>query len=309
MEEFILRPTGDKSDRAPEIEKLLQEKHVCILSAGTFFVSGVKMPPHSTLCGLGEATTVILLEEVEEGTAVSMNDRCSVKNLTFLGAEGEMPRPETLGKRNAIGFIGDAVKKDDCARQIKDGAIDACNVYSFSGGGIYCLDTGYNVSCCLSATNCHIHNCGAGIYIPHFSEYHKFTNIVCTRNLYGCINNGGNNVFTACAFDGNTEGFLIDNSDGLAKNNAHGSAVACTFNHTNQNEGVGIRILGSAPGFVFSACQLFFSKIVVENSGGIQFDHFNCGRGVSITVKGGGGGGSALCFRESPSGCGAYHPS
>ena len=40
---------------------------------------------------------------------------------------------------------------------------------------------------------------------------------------------------------------------------------------------------------MFSACQLFFSDIVVEGSGGVQFDHFNCGKHIKIFVKGGGG--------------------
>ena len=41
-------------------------------------------------------------------------------------------------------------------------------------------------------SDCHILNCGAGINIDHFSEFHKFTNVLSETNLYGCINNGGN---------------------------------------------------------------------------------------------------------------------
>lgn len=288
MTDFILSATGDSTDRSAEIVSLLKEKGVCLLGPGTFFVSGVVMPPNSCLCGLGEATTLILLEGEGEQIAVTMGECCSVKNLSFRGAVEDLPRPETVGDRHAIAFVGTAHETKDSSLQPHDGIIDSCRIHGFSGGGILCRNTGYSITCSLSATNCRIHACGAGILIPFFSEFHKFTNVVSTGNLYGCVNNGGNNVFTACAFDGNTEGFLIDNSEGNKKNNAHGSCVGCTINHTNHNEGVGIRIIGSAPGFVFSACQLFYSKIVVEHSNGIQFDHFNCGKNIEIEIRGGG---------------------
>ena len=169
-----------------------------------------------------------------------------------------------------------------------DAIVDGCRIRNFSGGGITCRDTGYSINCSLSVTNCRIHNCGAGINISHFSEYHNFTNVTSTRNLYGCINNGGNNVFVGCGFDGNTVGYLIDNSQKQSVNNAHGTCTACTFNHTNFNEGVGIRIVGSKPGYVFSGCQMFFSDIEVEDSTGIQFANFNFGKAVNVRIKGDG---------------------
>ncbi len=76
--------------------------------------------------------------------------------------------------------------------------------------------------------------------------------------------------------------------------------MGCTFNHTNANQGVGIRILGSKPGYVFSACQIFFSEIVVENSIGIQFDHINFGKEEKITVKGGGAVHFCGCMFSTP---------
>ena len=124
--------------------------------------------------------------------------------------------------------------------------------------------------------------CGAGLNIFSFSEYHSFTNILSAANLYGCINNGGNNLFSACHFSGNKTGFLIDNSRGQSNNNSHGSVVGCTFNHSDKNEGVGIAVLGATHGFLFTSCQLFFSKIVVENSYGIVFSDFNCGKKEEI---------------------------
>lgn len=287
MDTYFLKSTGDTADRSAEIEKLLQEYKVCILTPGVYYVSGIKMPKGTSLLGMGEGSRVILNEDATEGCAIAMASCCTVKDLTVMGAAEELPRPTELGDRHGIGFIGTATLENRSGQPV-DSIVEGCRIRNFSGGGITCRDTGYGINCSLSVTNCRIHNCGAGINISHFSEFHNFTNVTSTRNLYGCINNGGNNVFVGCGFDGNTVGFLIDNSEKQSPNNAHGSCVACTFNHSNANQGIGIKIVGSKPGYVFSACQMFFSSILVEDSQGIQFNNFNFGRDQKIRVKGGG---------------------
>lgn len=287
MESYILKSTGDDRDRSKEIQQMLARYQVCILGSGVFYVSSVKMPDGTSLMGMGECSQLILKEEVQSGYAVLLGSRCAVKNLAILGAAQDLPRPAEMGDRHGIGFVGTATVENRTGQPV-DCIIDGCQIRSFSGGGITCKDTGYNMDSSLCVSNCRIHFCGAGINISHFSEYHKFCNVVSTRNLYGCINNGGNNVFTGCAFDGNTVGFLIDNSRGQSLNNAHGTCTACTFNHTDFNKGVGIRILGSKLGYVFSGCQIFFSGIEVEASAGIQFDHCNIGKDQKIRIQGGG---------------------
>ncbi|MBR2634246.1 MAG: hypothetical protein IKD31_01535 [Clostridia bacterium] len=289
FDRYLVESTHDKKDRTEEIEALLLQNKAVLLGSGAFYVRGIRMPEGSTLAGLGDCTELILSEEVESGCTVTMANRCTVKDLTLKDSDKEeFSRPETLGTRHGIGFIGNAVSTKDSDFQPKDGIVDGCRMYGFSGGGLFCLDSGYATDSSLCVNNCRMRFCGAGIYISHFSEYHKFSNVHCNKNLYGCINNGGNNVFAGCSFDANTLGFLIDNSEGQSRNNAHGSCVGCTFNHTDHNQGIGIKILNSAPGYVFSACQMYYSKIVVENSQGIQIANFNFGRGEEFYVKGGG---------------------
>lgn len=283
--EYILKATGDHTDRSAEIEKLLETQKVCILTPGTYYVSGVKMPDDTCLMGMGAGTVIVLDEKVKEGYTVLIGSRCTVKDLLLTGTLEDMDRPTEVGSRHGLGFIGDAVTTQSTP-QPRDSIITGCHILNFTGGGITCRDTGYGINSSLSVTDCRIHNCGAGINIAHFSEYHNFTNVTSTRNLYGCINNGGNNVFVGCGFDGNTVGYLIDNSQKQSNNNAHGTCTACTFNHTNFNKGVGIRILGSKPGYVFSGCQMFFSDIEVEDSTGIQFANFNFGKAPNIRIKG-----------------------
>ncbi|MBO5868403.1 MAG: hypothetical protein J6Q54_05810 [Oscillospiraceae bacterium] len=283
--EFILKPTGDCTDRAAQIMELLEQYRTCVLTPGTYYVSGIKMPDGTSLYGMGEGSRIVLLEEIAEGCAVAMASHCTVKELTLIGCEADMPRPTEVGTRHGIGFIGTATPENRSGQPM-DSIISGCRIRNFSGGGITCRDTGYNINCSVSVTDCRIHNCGAGINISHFSEFHNFTNVTSTRNLYGCINNGGNNVFVGCGFDGNTVGYLIDNSRKQSNNNAHGSCVACTFNHTDFNKGVGIRILGSKPGYVFSDCQMFFSNADIQDSVGIQFNNFNFGKAVQFHVTG-----------------------
>lgn len=287
MNRYFLESTNDDTDVTARIEEILQQHGMCLLGDGVFYVSGVRMPADSTLMGVGNATKVILRQDVEDGFAIELKSRCTVRNMSILGAEEEGERPETVGTRHGIAFLGNATGSPDSKFQHRNAIIESCYIRSFTGGGITCCGTGFSSLSSITASNCHILYCGVGINIPYFSEYHEFTNMLCGKNLYGCINNGGNNMFVNCGFTGNTTAFLIDNSDGNAKNNSHGSAIGCTFNHSDGNKGIGIHVLGAQHGFVFSSCQIFFSKTVTVGSSGIVFNAINFGRDEQIEVHGG----------------------
>ena len=284
---YFLESTSDMTDRTAEIQKYLDEFGVCILGAGLYVVNGVDMPDGSTVMGMGKATQVLLDPAAEEGYAISLRSFCTVKNLGLMGSLDTIELPEKVGERHGLLFRGTATTKNWQTGQPLDSMIDGCFMTGFTGGGITCVDTGYYVRACLTVVNCHIVNCGAGINISHYSEFHKFTNVVCYENLYGCINNGGNNTFTACSFDANVTGYMIDNSMGQSPNDSHGSVIGCTFNHSDNNEGIGILIMGAKNGYIFTGCQLFYSKIVLENSTSMVFSDFNFGRNTEISVKGG----------------------
>lgn len=286
---YYLPSSGDMTDRTGEIRALLEQYGVCRLGCGTFVVSGLDMPDHTSLMGEGGATTLQLREDVEEGCAVKLGSFCTVKDLHIQGDAARTERQEQLevGTRHGILFQGTATTKD-WSGQPRNSIVSGCFITGFTGGGITCHDTGYSTLSCLTVSDCHILYCGAGINISHYSEFHKFTNVLSEKNGYGCINNGGNNVFTNCGFNANIMGFLMDNSKGQSVNNSHGSMVGCTINHSNANEGIGIMSLGTTAGYIFTGCQVFFSKIVVEDSDGLVFDAMNYGRKVEIDIKGGG---------------------
>lgn len=291
---FYLPATNDGADRTAEIQQLLDQHGTCQLGSGIYVVSGIQMPRGTSLMGMGSCTKLLLAESVEQGAAVCMDSFCTVKDLFVLGAQEEIPLPEQVGTRHGITFEGTATMKD-WSNQPRNSVISGCFASGFTGGGITCHDTGYSTVCSLTVSNCHLWNCGVGINISHFSEYHEFTNVLSSANLYGCINNGGNNVFVNCGFNSNVTGFLIDNSKGQSNNNSHGSAVGCTFNHSDHNNGIGIEILGANSGYVFTGGQMFYSKIRVEDSDGITFTAMNYGRDMDISVK----GGSLTMFMDS----------
>ena len=287
MNTCYLPSTNDMTDRTQEILELLKVQGACRLGSGIYVVSGVDMPDGTSIMGMGYSTKLLLKEDVEEGYTVRLRSFCTVRDVAVLGSLEEIEMPSEVGKRHGLAFLGNATTKD-WANQSHNSIITGCYIMGFTGGGITCHGTGYSCRSSMTVSECHILNCGAGINISYFSEYHMFNSILASKCRYGCINNGGNNVFVNCGFDGNKEAFLIDNSQGQSPNNSHGSAVGCTFNHTDGNGGVGIRILGAKSGYSFTGCQLFFSHIVLENSDDIVFDALNTGRQVEIHVKGGG---------------------
>lgn len=283
---YFLTAPDDGRDMTAEIEKALSLYGVCRLSVGEFFTKGIHMPEGSSLFGEGGATKLILAPEVTEGAAIRLSSYCTVKDMTLLG--GNADRPETLGTRHGILFEGTA--EDDFydrPSQPHNNTVSDCFIFGFSGGGITCHQTGYAVASAMLVTNCHIRFSGAGINISRFSEFHKFTNISASQNLYGCINNGGNNMFVNCGFSGNTVGFVIDNTDGRMPNCAHGSCVGCTFHHSDSNHGIGILIKNESPGFVFDGCQIGFSGIVLENADCVSFVGMNILRRVPIRITDG----------------------
>ena len=284
---YLITAPIDGHDMTAEIENALAVYGTCRLSVGEFLTTGIHMPQGSSLFGEGGATKLILAPDVESGAAIRLSTYCTVKNMTLLGS-GEQTRPEKLGERHGILFEGTAIDDNyDRACQPHNNTVSDCFIFGFSGGGITCHQTGYAVQSAMLVTNCHIRFSGAGINVSRFSEFHNFTNISASQNLYGCINNGGNNMFVNCGFSGNTVGFLIDNEHGQSPNCAHGSCVGCTFHHSDYNKGIGILIKNERPGFVFDGCQIGFSKIVLENSDCVVFNAMNILRNVEIHITGG----------------------
>ena len=284
-----LASTNNNTDRTADILAMLQSTGVCNLGPGLFVVNNLVMPDNTTLVGSGEKTWLRLIDGNDK-FAVKMGKLCQIHNMRIQGAASAITPSSTVGTRHGIVWTGNYTQTKDWSQNPYYGKLSNLTIERFSGGGITFSDTGYNVRNNMEVINCHIFNCGAGLNISYWSEYHKFTNVQCLFNYYGCINNGGNNTFVNCDFSSNLGiGFLMDNSQNQSPNNSHGSCVCCVFNHTADNTGVGIKILNCNNGFVFSGGQIFFSKIQIEDSAGIEVVSTNFGQSnCDIIIKNGG---------------------
>jgi len=295
-----LATTNDTTDRTADILTLLNQTGICRLGPGNFYVKNLVMPANTAIIGSGPATRVILDSSVTDGFAIKVNSSCELKDFTLIGSLTNITPSATTGTRHAILWQGDYTEHGTAPVACM---ISNLTINNFAGGAITCYDTGYGTSNFINANNINIDRCDVGINISYWSEFHKFTNVRTDYCYYGCINNGGNNVFVNCDFSSCIgKAMVMDNSQGQSPNNSHGSCIGCVFNHTASNTGVGIEILNCHNGFIFSGCQIYYSQIHLANSDGVVFDGCNCGAdNCDITISGGGAIIFANCMYDSDS--------
>ena len=290
---------SNKTDMTGAILSMLNETGYCHLSPGIFYVSGnIDMPNGSILEGCGKKTIIRLLSSVSSGYILKMTQKSTVQNICLSGGHASptdiyATSNVNFGNRHGIYFVANADSSGIAMPSVIACMINNCFFENFDGSAVYCYNTGGGMQQSLLMENCYIEYCKVGINIDYYSEYHKFSNIIIWRCNHACINNGGNNVFVGCTFHG-VVGWVIDNSNSDKSNNAHGSAIGCTFNHINNMNnptdlgmGDAIIIKNVSNAYIFSGCQLWYGGIVIENSRGIAFsDCLIGGRTPKISVNG-----------------------
>ena len=285
---YYLSSTGDTTDRTNDIATMLSTYKMCRLGTGVFYVNNLQMPRETRITGNGNSTVIVYNGNSSSGYAIKLGYYCSIDNVLIeQGTADYNPSGTSVGDVHGILFEGDADASTPTfiPRYCE---VSNCHIRYFRGGGITCKNTGVAVNTSLQAVNCHIVNCNAGIYIPYSSEYHEFTNIKCFHCGIGLVNNGGNNAFVNCCFSQNKQGILMDNTNNQSPNNGHGSLVGCTINHSNNNSGTAIEMIGITNGFNFSSCHVFYGTISISESKGIVFGDTNAGAVSAITISGGG---------------------
>lgn len=118
----------------------------------------------------------------------------------------------------------------------------------------------------LQITNCRFYFNYCGNYFDYRCEYTQMLNCVWGENYIGTVNCGGNNAYVSCQWNANYTGFKMENS---GSNPAHGGCNGCTFNH---NDNQAIQIDNCVNGWTFEGCQIFYGKIVLNNSKGVIFN-------------------------------------
>lgn len=248
-----LEALDDTSDRTDEINLLLELYGKCILAKGTYYVSGITMPDSTTITG-DSNSIVRLLDSVASGAAIVMSKNSLVQGIYIDGGLSNVGATE--GTRYGIEWTGDS---------LYTGCVDNCIIRGFSGAGILLHDTTVNVYRNLFITNCRIRVNYIGIDIKKNSEFNIITGCNIKNNYYGIRNRGGNNHVDNCGIDSNTIGVQVDADEG--SNNGHGGISNCTINHSGSNNGYGI-IIKDTGRMLVNGCNLYYSKILLENTNG-----------------------------------------
>lgn len=302
-------------DMTAAIKAKLATYGICRLGKGQYYVSGVDMPYNTTIIGCGRGTQIKLLDSVTSGYCIRMTRQCTVRDLQIQGQDayynGAYADITTIGTRNGIVWLANRSGTEADQPNIEPCTIENVFIKNFTGSGLYLHNTGGGTQEALTVNDVTIWYCKVGINIDWYTEYCKFTNDITYRCGYACINNGGNNVFSSCTFHG-VVGMQLDNTGSTLRNEGHGSAIGCTFNHIdNMNHsadlgmGDGIIMKNNANGFVFSGCQIWYAKILLVDSPNVLFTGCEIGgarnnKNPSITVTGNGARFMACAFMNAP---------
>ena len=262
--------------------KLIEDtlaKYGCVtIGKGTHIINNLHMPDNSTIRGCGNSSILQTSDSTAHG--IIPGTYCTIEDIKIVGT-----RTGTSASRtNDAGiYIVGNYDESPIKRNTK---INNCFIYGFGLAGIYGKSTGYWVADSISATNCEICVCYAGILLEDFCEFNRFTNMLCYSNYVGLMNRSGNNVFVNCSFSNNTVGIYLNCNDAdhaLSGNNGHGAVIGATINHSNNNNGYGIIVKGvESNGFTFDSCQIWYSKVQVENSSGVVVQGCTFGGGTPV---------------------------
>lgn len=83
--QFILESTGDTTDRSSDILGGLAACGEVKLAKGDYYVSGIRMPDNTKLCGSGAGCRIILAS-TSDTTAITLGNKCTVSDIDILGS-------------------------------------------------------------------------------------------------------------------------------------------------------------------------------------------------------------------------------
>ena len=278
---YHLTETHDTTDRASEIQAILNTYKVCHLAPGTYYIGSVlTIPTYGKLCGEGFSTK--LIRTGETGSAIRMQSFTTVSDLYIRGSETDItPTTENLGKHGIL-WMG-TYDPSSPADGPFCGTISNVMISDCSGAGIYTWKSGRATNTGLNVVNVTVQRCGWGIAAGDNSEFSQWTNLKVTNCGIGLRCTGGNQIFANCNFSSNIQALDMEGTT-ASVNNSHGSFTNCIFDHSGSNTGYAMRLKGMVNGEIFSSCQIFFGKIRIEDCAGIRIIGANFGRQTDIAI-------------------------
>ena len=281
---YTLYPTGDQSDRTADIMTTLKSFGKCVLTKGEYFVNDMQMPSYTTLEGCGRGT-ILRQPAGATGAVVKLERGCTVKDVKIIGLSGESYEPDqgTIGTNHGISANG--ISGSDYTDRLRL-IIEAVEIAGFDGAGIYLYNTGGNINDGASISDCCVHNCEVGLYTKN-SEYHRVSNSSFNACYYGTFNDGSNNVFSNCGFNGCAIGAYLENVDGTVGNHAAGTFSSCTFHHFHSTaikiEGAGNNYVSQ--GEIFIGCEIGYGSVEITNGQGINFSSCSFFNSAPISIS------------------------
>ena len=229
---------------------------------GTYvFSSTINVPSDVSLIG-STKTVFKAASEASPAILMSLNgsDNVFISHLTFDG--GMTSKPAEEGAQTGVSIVS--------CRSVN---IENVEFVGWSKQGLYSKTmSSYGEEeegkfyKHMQITNCRFYFNYCGNYFDYRCEYTQMLNCVWGENYIGTVNCGGNNSYVSCQWNANNTGFKMEN-DG--SNPAHGGCNGCTFNH---NDNQAIQIDDCVNGWTFEGCQIFYGKIVLNESKGVIFN-------------------------------------
>lgn len=259
-----LNSGGDGVDVTYLVNALFKVNSHVILGEGDFYLNGVVVPVGGTLSGQGDKTRLIFTGS--NNNMVTLSNKATIRDLSIFG--GYESRPTTNTGKNGIYINGD----------VDNTRIENVTVIGCGGSGIHITNTTGSTKPVM-LDNVYVTGCRTGLYIDHHSEFVKASNSVFRDCFTGVENEGGNNNFSNCGIDHNAFGIYTDarNLEG-DNNNSHNSYVGCSLNHND----VTCQLWTVPNGIIFSACQIHFAEIRMNDCKGVTFVGCEFGRVVNI---------------------------
>lgn len=244
-----------------DITSLLSAGGYIRLKAGTYTItSPVTLPIGTYIEGDGFSTIINCSNISSSGYAITLNSNCQLKN--FLIDGGLSTPPSTDGNKGCIS-IGTANQAAD------NTLISGVYIKGFHGYGIIGIkSTGYTLySDSNRIENTQVTNCFCGFSTVVPFQYAQIDNCSFCGNYIGAAVQDGNNIFSNCQFNRNTNiGFHMDGSES-PNWNAHGCLTGCQFNH---NGSYSILLGNITAGQIFTGCLFFYASMLILNCKGVQ---------------------------------------
>ena len=209
---------------------------------------------------LGCTNTVFSLSSTStDSTLMSIGsgvDNVYLAHLLLTG--GETARPAVKGSRIGLNVSG-ALRVN-----IENVEISGFDLYGFYGSHMSSTNLGdfYKM---LQITNCRFYHNYYGMCLGQRCEYTQVLNCVFGENQVGCLNQGGNNMYTGCIFNVNGTGFQMDSKN--LSNPAHGGCTGCAFNHNDK----ALVVNDCQIGWIFNGCQIFYGSLELNECQGVIF--------------------------------------